>query len=67
MVTPLLHRLLATNCSESYDILPRLFTFCEMPPNALYGLANSERDSVALVNRVVPSNPGTLKYGFGSS
>ena len=38
---------------------------CVMPLNAGNGRFNSNRDNVALVNRVVPSKPGTLKNGFG--
>ena len=37
------------------------------PENAGNGRASSNRDSVGLVNRVVPSNPATPKNGLGSS
>src|SRR5713226_9277349 len=63
---PLDQRLFATNCAESYFIVPKLFSVLVIPPKALFGLASSKRESVGFVNRVVPSNPATLKYGFGS-
>ena len=37
------------------------------PENAGNGRDSSKRESVGLVNRVVPSNPGTRKNGLGSS
>ena len=78
MVTPFAQRLLATNCIESYFIVPRLMLFVArqfvglptatlQPLNAGNGRDSSKRDSVALVKRAVPSKPGTLKNGLGCS
>jgi hypothetical protein len=78
MVTPFAQRLLATNWSESYCIVPRLMLFVArqfvglptatlQPLNAGNGRESSKRDSCWLVNRVVPSKPFTLKNGFVSS
>ncbi len=44
-----------------------LFWFWVMPLNAGKGRFNSKRDSVGLLKRVVPSNPGTRWNGLGSS
>ena len=68
MVTPFIHRLFATNCIESYCMLPRFSWFLLNPVNAGNGRLNSNRARVGLVNRVVPSKPGAhAKNGFGTS
>ena len=46
---------------------PSLRSFIEKLVNALNGRVSSKRESVGLVNRLVPSKPGTPKNGFGSS
>ena len=77
-VTPFAHRLFATNCAESYHRWPSLRSNIVKqllvgllagvhPLNSGNGRLNSNRDNVALVKRVVPSKPGTLKNGFVSS
>src|SRR5206468_1748612 len=60
-------RLLTRNCAELYQMRPSLRSSIVMPPNSGNGRLNSYRDNVGLVNREVPSNPGTWKNGFGSS
>jgi hypothetical protein len=64
MVTPFAQRLFATNCIESYVMLPRFCWFMLKLVNAGNGRASSNADSVGLVNRLVPSNPWTPKNGF---
>ena len=48
---PLDQRLFATNWAESYFIVPKLFSVLVTPPNALFGLASSKRESVGFVKR----------------
>ena len=67
MVTPFAHRLFATNCAESYFMVPRFCWFWLKLVNAGNGRLSSNRERVWLVNRVVPSNPGTWKKGLAIS
>src|SRR6267378_1511372 len=60
-------RLFTTSCAELYQMRPSLRSNIVMLLNCGNGRLNSYRDSVGLVNRAVPSKPGTWKNGLGIS
>src|SRR6266851_4719376 len=66
-VRPIAIRLFTTSCAELYQMRPSLRSNIVILVNSGNGRLNSYRDSVGLVNRAVPSKPGTWKNGLGSS